>query len=544
MPHLSSSNASATNLSLSPGASPTTHDVWEVACEGRGVTLTEDAIEVLRRGEEMIDRLIRERRHVYGLTTGFGPLATTLVEPALRATLQEQLTAHLASGVGYTLPPHLGRAILLARAVTLSQGYSCAPRHLVERLTGALNAGCAPGLPAYGSVGASGDLTPLAHACRNLMGEGKMWSAHGELRPAHEVLQESKLTPLSLTDREGLAMVNGTDAMTGIAAINDQLMARLLDHATTIAVGYAEVFEGRLEAWHPRHGLLRGHAGQRRAHALLLEKSAGSARVRASTGAAPLPSSLSSKRAEEVATGQEILQDFYSIRCAPQLFGALCDQLTYHRTTVEQELIAVTDNPIFDPDTGEVHHGGNFYGQHVSFASDALRTGVLKLMAWFERVADRLCDEKKNRGRLPPFLVWERDRVGLHSGFMGAQVSASALLALGRTRASTQASAQSISTNADNQDIVSMGTIAAISTFELFEHAASLCAITSMMLARAMELISPTLEGFAPSSQELFARVRSHSPRLERDRPLADEIAALARALPYELPREGDTLTR
>ena len=481
----------------------------------------------LEAGERLLDRLLKERAWVYGLTTGFGPLATTLVEPSEREALQRGLIAHLSSGVGELLDAESSRAILYARLLSLSRGHSCASRRLVAQIAALLNAGLAPTIPAYGTVGASGDLTPLAHAARGLLGEGELWINGEQRESASEALSRCGLKRLKLTDREGLALVNGTSAMTALAALSQAKATRLFERALDLAVAYGEILGAQRGAWHRALGELRPHPGQQRVHEALERRADSSSRLNDSARGPwrALPP-LSGDEAV-VRSSQPLIQDAYSLRCVPQLFGAIGDVMSWHREIVERELISVTDNPIFDVEQERVHHGGNFFGQHVAFASDALAAALIQMMVWLERVGARLCQGKQGDG-LPAFLIWRQDQAGLQSGFMGAQVSASALVALARTRASVSASTQSISTNAGNQDVVTMGTIAAMKVHELMPRLSELMAITAMMIAQAMELKSEALRGYCASSLKLHELTRSVSPRLERDRALSEEIAALA----------------
>ena len=516
-----------TPIELGPQAALTTRDVEQIARRRRSVTLSQAGREAMARSHQLLDELIAQGARVYGVTTGYGPLATSHVVPERAATLQRNLVYHLATGVGPALQPAQARAVALARASSLSRGASALRPEVLERVLTALNRGLAPVIPALGSVGASGDLTPLAHLALALMGQGACWHGHDQ-RPSAEALAALDIEPLELRDREGLALVNGTSAMTGLAALNDVALGRALALAVPMTVLYAELLGGRLEAWDGRLGQVRPHPGQRRAHRALGAAAAGSARL-----IAPAPATIAREGAdaEGVIPGQPLLQDPYTIRCAPQLLGAMWDVLDFHRQVVERELNAVTDNPIFDAQAGQAVHGGNFYGQHVSFVADALTNAAIKLMVWSERKIARLCDTTRN-GELPPFL--QARGAGLRSGLMGAQVTASALVAEARSRAQP-ASIQSVPTNADNQDVVSMGTIAAWRCAQIIERLWDVLAIEAIALAQGLELCGgltdPDASGFAPGSVALAQRVRQHVDFLDEDRPLSPDIQALAQVL-------------
>ncbi len=500
------------------GEGPLEVEALSLLAEGRArACLASTAAERVAVSRARLDTLVAERCLIYGVTTGYGPLANRHIDPARSADLQRNLIYHLASGVGEPFSARQTRALMVARANSLAQGHSAIRLETLRLLLDCLDADLLPLIPRMGTVGASGDLTPLAHLARGLMGEGQA-RLRGEVLPAIEALRRAGLEPLQPTAKEGLALVNGTSAMTGVAALNAVDARRALDLSLRHTVLYAELLGGRLEAWDARLAAVRPHPGQQAVTARLQNLAATAARLRpparAQTAANDAP--------EGVQRAPEALQDPYTIRCAPQIFGAVTDVLTFHDGVVATELNAVTDNPIFFED-GPVH-GGNFYGQHVSFASDALMTAIVKMALVAERRIARITDEAQNGG-LPPFL--QPRSPGLQSGFMGAQVTATALVAEMRVKA-VPASIQSIPTNANNQDVVSMGTIAARRTAELLDLLYDVLAIEAMILVQGLELRSSKGEGFAHPSRQLRAHVRAKVDRLEDDRPLAEDIARLS----------------
>jgi tyrosine ammonia-lyase len=474
----------------------------------------------VEQSHERLSRYLKENRRIYGVTTGYGPLANTLVGSDYSAELQRNLIAHLSAGVGPPLSRIQTRATMTARISSLAQGHSGISPAALSTLTQCLNLDAIPVVPSMGTVGASGDLTPLAHIAGALMGQGDICLGNNEPRPAHEVLREIGVQPFQPGGKDALALVNGTSAMTGIAGLNGTAANRALRWSTLLSVGHAEVLSGRLEAWHPAFGDVRPHPGQQRLHRWLnrLVKPA----------AQPLEGSQTVD-ADRLAYLEAPIQDPYSLRCAPQLLGAVSDQIDWHNQIVETELNSVTDNPILPADLDCVLHGGNFYGQHVALASDALANAVITMGIHAERRIARLCNPRLNNG-LPPFL--QPDNIGLQSGFMGAQVSASALLAEMRTRA-TPASIQSIPTNGDNQDVVTMGTIGARRTAELLELLNSLLAIDALMIAQAVDLrLEQTPD--VPAGEAVTALldwVRTQVPRLTSDRPLNQDIAQIANTM-------------
>ena len=470
-----------------------------------------------------LQQCIDGRRVVYGVTTGFGPLADREVPPESIEALQRNLIYHLATGVGAPLRWEESRALLFARLMSILQGWSGASAPVVTLMVDVLNGDLAPYVPEKGTVGASGDLTPSAHMALALMGEGAFVSKTGAKEPAQAVLQAKGLEPYRLTLRDGLAMVNGVSAMAGIAAVNADGASRALQWSLALTVGHAEAMNGRSEAWHPAFGEARPHPGQVKAHQKLALFSSGSQRLDASR--------IASKT---VSDGDAIIQqarssqDAYSIRCAPQVLGAVWDMLDVHDRIVETEINAASDNPIFSADEPFAIHGGNFYGQHVAFASDALFNAVAKIAILSERQIARITDETLNEG-LPAFL--QPIKPGLQSGFMGAQVTASALLAEIRTLA-IPASIQSISTNGANQDVVSMGTIAARKVRNALDDVFRILAIQLLCVAQAVDIRSEDGGGrFCETTSAITAFARKYSARLEQDRPLSDDIETLALAM-------------
>ena len=472
-------------------------------------------------------RLIGEGRHVYGVTTGFGPLANRLVGPGHGVELQQNLIHHLASGQGPALNWGEARAVVLARLVSIAKGASGASAESVDALVTLLSSDLAPLLPGRGTVGASGDLTPLAHLVLCLQGRGSFVDRAGGTLDGGKALERLGLQPLSLDRRDGLALVNGTSAMTGIALRNAQSVARGIDWTLALTAAMAECLGGRLEAWHPEFSRLRPHPGQVRAADELRRRVLGSDRIERR------PIALRKLSEGEAGVEETPGQDAYTLRCVPQVAGACADQADWHAGIVEIELNSVTDNPVlpegYDP---PALHGGNFMGQHVALASDALGTAVVVLAGLAERQIARLTDEKLNAG-LPAFL--HGGQAGLHSGFMGAQVTATSILA--EMRATGPASVHSLSTNAANQDVVSLGTIAARLAAGKIACLAEIQAIQALCVAQAMEARGgTTCRGFSPAARRLQAVVRTVSAPLSADRPLADEIASMAAILASTSP--------
>ncbi len=485
-----------------------------------------------RAARERFDGCVAERRMVYGVTTGFGPLADRMVAAEEIATLQRNLVYHLATGVGAPLPYAAARAMALARLNSILQGWSGASEDAIDMLTALLNAPLAPRVPEKGTVGASGDLTPLAHMTLALMGQGGFIDAEGRDVPDHAAFAALGRGPLSLEARDGLALVNGTSAMTGIALLNAGVARRLLDWAEACTTAVAELLCGRGEAWDRAFAEARPHPGQESTAAALRARAADSGRIdhgraaeRRLTERAPAP------RADRAP------QDAYTLRCAPQVLGAARDALDWHDSVAGRELNGASDNPIFPERGAPALHGGNFMGSHVALASDALSAAVTTVAGLAERQLARLTDERLNGG-LPAFL--HVGPAGLNSGFMGAQVTATALVAEMRRQASP-ASVQSLSTNGANQDVVSMGTVAARGAAAQLADATRVLAILAMAAAQGVDIVSegaggPAAAGFSRSTLALRAWVRARSEALSEDRPLSAEIETVAEAMAVSPP--------
>jgi tyrosine ammonia-lyase len=497
------------------------------------VTLSDATRARVQRAKDALDALVADRALIYGVTTGYGPLATEYIAPEQCETLQRNLIYHLCAGVGEPFSDLHTRAIMAARLISLSQGYSALRPKTLERLATFLNRNILPEIPEMGTVGASGDLTPLAHMALTLLGEGFV-RYEGRRRSSVEVLAECGLPPLTLEAKEGLALVNGTSAMTGVAAVNAVFARRL--HDWRLSVLFAELMSAKADAYHPLLAQVRPHPGQLAVVERLRALTAGSTRLQGD-GGRPARLAPGSGADDGILHAQAIVQDPYTLRCVPQIYGAIEDVLRFHDGIVTTELNAVTDNPVFFPaaeqdDDCLVLHGGNFYGQHVAFASDALAGAVTKLALHAERVVARITDPKLNGERFPAFL--QADRLGLQSGLMGAQVTASAVVAEMRALA-TPAAIQSVPTNANNQDVVSMGTIAARKAAKALDLACYVLAVEALALVQAFELAGgfqpETGRTFSPASQRLARWLREQVAFISEDRPLAPDLSALAAGL-------------
>lgn len=500
--------------------------LWRVACRQAPCELSDTARPLMRRSRRLVESLASQPRAIYGINTGFGPLSGFRVTAEELGQHQINLLHHLTVGQGPLFSPAETRAVMLTRANALARGYSGIREELVELLLAALNRGLLPEIPSEGSVGASGDLVPLAHMAGLLVGQGYAWW-EGKRMPAAEALRRAGLAPAVLQCKEGLALVNGTSVMTGLAAVSAHEGERLLHWMELLTACLFQVLDGEPEVLCQQIHLARGFRGQSRVARRIsdsLRTHPGFARRidEHQWGSPPKP----------VDGGAEI-QDPYSLRCAPQILGAFQEAHWHVEEVVTRELNASTDNPLIFPDTEMVVHGGNFYGQQIAMVSDYERLGLIKMALLAERQIERLVNWRYSRG-LPPMLAGGAP--GLNSGLAGAQLLATSLAADARLLG-TAASIQTISTNANNQDVVSMGCTAAIMTRRALPLLWKIVAIEALALAQASDLRGRQ-DVRGGDYQKLYDLVRSVSPPLMTDRPLAEDIQRVTALLQTEAAQE------
>ena len=473
------------------------------------VALDEAAAARIAAGLAALNRHLASGEALYGVNTGFGALARTRVAPGQISTLQHRLILSHCAGTGALLPDPVVRLAMLLKVATLAQGYSGVRPELVDGLIALLNAGVVPCVPGKGSVGASGDLAPLAHIASVLIGAGTV-RINGNEASAAEGLTLAGLTPFTLAAKEGLALLNGTQvstalALAGLFAIENVFAAALLTGAMSVdaALGSDTPFDPRIQA-------VRGHPGQIAAASALVALLDGS-HIRASH--------LDCDR----------VQDPYSLRCQPQVMGACLDLMGPAAATLLREANGATDNPLVFAD-GDVLSGGNFHAQPVAFAADTLALAVAEIGALSERRIALLIDQRFSS--LPPFLTRES---GLNSGFMIPQVTAAALVAENRLLASP-ASVDSLPTSANQEDHVSMATHAARRLLEMAENAATIVGIELLAAAQGLDLRMPFVT--SPRLAAVHAAIRAVVPTLEDDREAAPDIAAAKALVRAGLGRE------
>lgn len=489
-----------------------------ISLDGNSLTLDEvvrvargrEKVEISPAGQRqvlasraIVEKLLESTTPVYGISTGFGDLSQIWISPQEREALQRNLILSHAAGVGECLPEDVVRVAMLMRANSLVKGYSGIRLATVEMLLELLSRGVYPAVPCKGSVGASGDLSPLSHIALVLMGEGKAF-VDGRLVKGSEALAAVGLDPVAFAAKEGLALINGTQIMTAVGALAVYDAAALMKAADIAAAMSLEALRGTRAAYDERISRIRPHPGQLATSANLLKLTADS-------------------RIMESHENCGKVQDAYSLRCVPQVHGASKDAVRRTLETIEIEMNAATDNPLIFPDTGEVISGGNFHGQPVALVMDYLKTALAEIGSISERRVNRMLDA--HLSDLPPFLT---AYPGVDSGLMITQYTAAALVSENKVLAHP-ACVDSIPTSANQEDHVSMGTIAARQAREILENVRHVIAIEMLVAAQGLDFLKPLEPG--AGVRAAHQAVRSAVPHLEEDRVPAEDIATVYKLL-------------
>jgi histidine ammonia-lyase len=480
-------------------------DVWAVAFDGASAALSDDARRKIRAARELVERAAHgSREHTYGINTGFGRFVSQSIPEEQTEELQLRLLRSHACGVGEPYPSEIVRAAMLLRANALAKGNSGARIDTVELLLECLARGVLPSVPSRGSVGASGDLAPLAHLALPLVGEGEAWY-DDELLTGADALAAAGLEPTRLAAKEGLSLINGTQFMAAYGAlgvVRARRLARTADLACAMSI---EALQGSRTSFLPQIHRLRPLRGQ-------------------SDSAANILRLLDESAINEAHRWCDKVQDAYSLRCAPQVHGAARDLLDYVEGTVAVELNAATDNPLVLVEDELLVSNGNFHGQPLAFALDALAMACSELANISERRLERLVNPNLSDG-LPAFLTVDG---GLNSGFMIPQYVAASLVSENKALCHP-ASVDSIPTSAGQEDHVSMGNASALKAWQVLGNAESALAIELLAGAQAVEFLAPLEPGVGVRATHAF--VRTLSGRLREDRPLARDIESVAAAI-------------
>lgn len=475
-------------------------DVVAVSRYKSKVHLAKKAKEAINKSRDYVDKLLQENRIVYGLTTGFGKFCDTLISAEDAKALQWNLIRSHACGVGEPLAVEIVRAIMLLRVNSLAFGYSGIRLEVVETLIAMLNQGVTPVIPEKGSLGASGDLAPLSHLALVIVGEGEAFYS-GERVPGKTAMQRAGIPPVSLEAKEGLALINGTQVMTGIGALAVWDALNLAEWADCAAALSVEALLGIRDAFDPETHAVRPHLGQQQVAGHLKQLTLGS--------------SLLTNQ------GELRVQDAYTLRCVPQVHGASRDALAYIKDKIEIEINSVTDNPLIFAEQDRVISGGNFHGQPVALSMDFLSISVAELANISERRIERLVNPMLNE-KLPPFLT---QYGGMHSGFMIAQYAAASLVSENKSLAHP-ASVDSIPSSGNQEDHVSMGTIAARKARQIVQNAYYVLAIELLAAAQGVDFRGA--EKLGRGTSLIHGICRQQVSFLDTDRVLSNDFEKFA----------------
>jgi len=481
------------------GSSLSLEHLTAIADENAQVAIAPQAVDRVRAARAVVDDVTRGEAAVYGVNTGFGSFAEVKIPSDSLDTLQLNLLRSHAAGVGEALQPRIVRAMMALRANVLAKGFSGIRVETLDLLIELLNRRVHPVVPSRGSVGASGDLAPLAHLALVLVGEGEAW--HGEMRePGAAALRRAGLSPVVLAPKEGLALINGTQASTallGLALAGAERLARAADIAAALSI---DGLQGSMRPFDPRIHAARGFAGQ-------------------STSAANLTMLLSDSPINASHANCGRVQDAYSMRCAAQVHGAAREAFAFARRVFDVEANAATDNPMVFADAHEIVSGGNFHGAPVAIAADLVCIGLAQLATISERRAERLVNPALSG--LPAFLT---QHGGLESGLMLAQVTAAALASELKTLAHP-ASVDTIPTSANKEDHVSMSMAAGLKAICALDLARMVVAVEVLCACQAIDLLAPLTS--SPPLSRVHDFIRRLVPRLEHDRPPAPDLATI-----------------
>jgi histidine ammonia-lyase len=486
------------------GNSLTLRDLREVVYKRRPVLPAPDSRTLVEKARAVVDELVANNQTAYAITTGVGKLSDVRIASEQIRELQVNLVRSHSVGVGEPLSEGETRALMLLRANSLAKGYSGVRPLIIDTLCEMLNRGVHPVIPSQGSVGASGDLAPLAHLALTLIGEGEA-VFEGKRMAGVEAMKRAQITPLALEAKEAISLMNGTQGMLAVGTLALLSASILVDSADVIGALSLDALHGTDAAFDERIHKARPHPGQIRT-------------------AENLRRMLEGSQIRESHRACSRVQDAYSLRCMPQVHGAVRDALAHCREVFEIEMNSAVDNPLVFTDTGAIISGGNFHGEPLAFALDFLAIALTALAGISERRLERLVNPSLNEG-LPPFLAAE---AGLNSGFMMAQVTAAALASENKVLAHP-ASVDSITTSGNKEDYVSMGMTAAIKLKKIVQNTTNVLAIEAMAAAQALDFLAPLKT--SPRGQKAYSAIRKASPSVEKDRVLAEDFARVAEVL-------------
>ena len=490
------------NKILLDGSSLTIEQIHEVVFKNAPVELSPKGVEQVKKSREYVEEIIQEGKIVYGITTGFGKFSDVFISSENTSQLQLNLIISHACGVGEPFSPEVSKTMMLLRANSLSKGYSGITMETLDLLIQLINHNIIPVIPSQGSLGASGDLAPLSHMALVLLGRGEAYYK-GKLISGKEALQLAGLNPVELKAKEGLALINGTQAMTACGSLAIQKANDIKKMADLIASLTSEGLSGIIDAYDPKIAEIRPHQGQKDSAENLRKILEGSG--------------LTTRQ------GEVRVQDPYTLRCIPQVHGGSREAIDYVERVVNTEINSVTDNPLIFTEQGEIISGGNFHGQPMAIALDTLAIAISEFANISERRIERLVNPQLSG--LPPFLIEEG---GLNSGFMIPQYVAASLVSENKGLC-TPASVDSIPSSANQEDHVSMGTIAARKALKVIENTTNVFAIELLCAVQALDF--KEVEKMSPVTKKVYELVRSRVSKLTKDRELHIDIKECAEVI-------------
>jgi len=449
---------------------------------------------------------------IYGINTGFGPMAQYKVSEENRVQLQYNLIRSHSSGGGNLMSAFLSKAVVVARLNSLMQGYSGVHTNLVELLRDLVNKNVIPCIYEHGGVGASGDLIQLAHLGLCLIGEGKVWY-EGQVQPTADIFKKCAIKPLSIHIREGLAILNGTSAMTGIGLVNIILAKKLLHWSVVLSAMTNEIVEAYDDHFSKELNMVKHHQGQNRIAAMLRNILKDSKMIHSRSEHLYNPENIKHDVFEDK------VQEYYSLRCVTQILGPIYDTIAHSEKIVVDELNSVNDNPVVDHENHNIFHGGNFHGDYVSLEMDKLKMSITKLSMLAERQLNYLLNDKLNQ-ILPPFV--NLGVLGFNFGMQGMQFTATSTVAENQTL-SFPMYVHSIPNNNDNQDIVSMGCNASLMTRKVIDNTFEVLVIQMMTVLQAIDYLECTSR-LSPVTQTVYSEIRKIFPKFVEDFPKYEEL--------------------
>lgn len=493
-------------------------DVSNILYSGKTIDMASLPLDDVEACYEFLKKFAADKV-IYGINTGFGPMAQWRVDDKHLKDLQYNIIRSHATGAGAPLDDTCVKAAMIARAGTLLQARSGVHPDAVRLLVQFINRGIFPFIPEHGSVGASGDLVQLAHMALTLIGEGQV-HYKGQWRDAGEVLRINGLQPLQIHIREGLSLTNGTSVMTGIGIVNQFMAERLLDWSIAAAVWINEIASSYDDMMSEELNAARRHEGQQHVARCMRKLAQGSQCLR------KRQHELYDSSHRDTTTFEHKVQAYYSLRCTPQILGPIAETLACSRRVLEEELNSACDNPIVDPVAGDVLHGGNFHGDYISLEQDKVKIALVRLAMTAERQLNYLMHDRIN-GILPPFL--NMGTLGLNYGMQACQFTATSTTAECQTLAMPNY-VHSIPNNNDNQDIVSMGTNTALLTKRVIENCCQVMAILYIALAQATDCLDIAAQ-LAPASRKAYDEIRERCPKTVDDTPFYREIDSIEQYL-------------